>query len=37
VKRGRINKVKVMLMVNISGESLIGKEYIPCPIKNKSK
>jgi hypothetical protein len=37
VKMGRINKVKAILIVKISGKSLFGNEYIPMPTKNKSK
>ena len=36
VKIGRMNKVKAILMVKISGKSLFGNEYIPMPTKNKS-
>jgi hypothetical protein len=37
VNIGRMNKVKAILMVKISGKSLFGNEYIPMPTKNKSK
>ena len=37
VKRGSMNKVKTILMENISEKGLTGKVYNPLPTKNKSK
>lgn len=37
VKRGSMNKVKTILIENISEKGLAGKVYNPLPTKNKSK
>jgi hypothetical protein len=37
VNNGRMTKVKAILIVKISGKSLLGNEYIPIPTKYKSK
>jgi hypothetical protein len=37
VNKGRMIKVKAILIVKISGKILFGNEYIPMPTKYKSK